>query len=240
MASNFKKIPKKYQPPGFEIMYEDRDIIVGDKTPGILTVAAKWEKENTVHNALNQYVRKGSMHSKQKVFVVHRLDQWTSGVLVFAKTEEVQNYLKDHWKSNDKIYYTIVHGHLKKKEGLISSYLQEDEDYKIHSSEDNEQGKLAQTEYKVLKETDKMSLVQIKLLTGRKNQIRVHMAELGNPVVGDEKYGAPGNQKFKNLFLHASTLSFDHPFSKKRMTFVAEVPFYFKKMIPYQYREAGT
>ncbi len=234
MASTFKKVPKKYQPQGFDILHEDRDIIVGNKAPGILTVAAKWEKENTIHNILNQYIRKGSQHSRQSVYVVHRLDQWTSGVLIFAKTESVQNYLKDNWKATTKTYYAIVHGHLKKKSGLITSYLQEDEEYMIHSSQNSTEGKLAQTEYTVLKETEKMSLIKVNLLTGRKNQIRVHLAGEGHPIVGDLKYG-PDAPKHKNLFLHSSTISFDHPFNKKRLTFTAPVPHYFKNMIPYEY-----
>lgn len=234
MTSTFKKVPKKYQPQGFEILHEDRDIIVGNKAPGILTVGAKWEKENTVHNILNQYVRKGSLHSRQCVYVVHRLDQWTSGVLVFAKTEEAQLFLKSNWKNTVKNYYAIVHGRVQKKSGLISSYLEEDEDYMIHSSNDSEKGKLSETEYTVLKEVEKMTLLKVNLLTGRKNQIRVHMADIDHPIVGDSKYG-PGEAKYRNLFLHSSTLSFDHPFNKKRLTFTAPIPSYFRNMINYQY-----
>jgi tRNA pseudouridine32 synthase/23S rRNA pseudouridine746 synthase/23S rRNA pseudouridine1911/1915/1917 synthase len=184
------KIPKKYQPAGFEILHEDPDLIVGNKAQGILTVAALWEREKTVHNALNQYVRKGNPKSSKCVYVVHRLDQATSGVLVFAKSEKVQQFLKDNWQSTEKTYYAIVHGHLEKKSGLIESYLEEDEDYVVRSTGTSEKGKLARTEYVVVKEVEKLSLVKINLLTGKKNQIRVHFAEAGHPLLGDDKYGA--------------------------------------------------
>lgn len=225
-----KKIPKKYQPKGFEIIYEDRDIIVGNKAAGFLTVAALWNKDNTVHSALNQYVRKGSLQSRKRVYVVHRLDQDTTGVLIFAKTEEAQNFLKDNWKSTAKTYYAIVHGRLAQKEGTFSSYLEEDEDYMMHSTSDRSKGKLAHTAYKMLKETDKFSLVKIDLLTGRKNQIRVHFADAGHPVVGDSKYGQ-GSVRHRRLALHAQSISFSHPFHGKRLTFDAPIPEYFSVLM---------
>lgn len=229
-----KKIPRKYQPRGFEILYEDRDIIVGDKAPGYLTVAAKWNKESTVHAALNDYVRKGQAKSRNSAYVVHRLDQHTSGVLIFAKSEKMQFALKDDWKNTVKTYYAIVHGKFARKFGTVSSYLEEDEDYVIHSSQDSAKGKLAHTEYTVLKETDKYSLLKINLLTGRKNQIRVHMADEGHPVVGDDKYGK-GSPKGAYLALHSFSIEFFHPFSQKRLTFTAPVPDYFRKLVDYSY-----
>ncbi len=179
-----KKVPKKYQPKGFEILHEDLDLIVGNKAPGVLTVAAKWDTENSVHDVLNKYVRKGNPHSRKCVYVVHRLDQATSGVLIFAKSEAVQHFLKDDWQSTVKTYYAIVHGVLKKKTGTISSYLSEDENYVVHSNSDKENGKLAITEYTVLKENEKYSLLKVNLVTGKKNQIRVHLADEGHPFGG--------------------------------------------------------
>lgn len=228
------KIPKKYQPKVFEILHEDLDIIVGNKAPGLLTVAAKWERENTVHNLLNQFVRKGNPRSNKCVYVVHRLDQATSGVLIFAKSEKAQQFIKDNWKDNVKTYYAIVHGTLKRKSGTIQSYLSEDEDYVVHSSADSSEGKLAITEYEVLKETDKFSLLKINLLTGKKNQIRVHLSEEGHPIVGDAKYGK-ANTPYKNLCLHSAELEITHPHSKARLKFKGAVPFYFKQMIQYEY-----
>lgn len=229
-----KKIPKKYQPKGFEILHEDLDIIVGNKAAGLLTVAAKWERENTVHNLLNQWVRKGNPRSSKCVHVVHRLDQATSGLLIFAKTEEVQQFLKNNWKNTVKTYYAIVHGKLEKKSDTIQSYLSEDEDYVVHSSQAEGEGKLAITEYTVLKETDKFSLVKINLVTGKKNQIRVHMAEIGHPLVGDSKYGK-GTTPFKNLMLHSAELEITHPHSKARLKFKAPVPAHFRNIIAFEY-----
>lgn len=229
-----KKVPRKYQPKGFHILHEDRDVIVGNKSAGLLTVGALWEKENTVHNLLNQYIRKGNTRSRACVFVVHRLDQATSGALIFAKTEEVQQYLKNNWKSTVKTYYAIVHGHLAKKAGIYESYLTEDDEYHVHSSKDNSKGVLAQTEYEVVKETASFSLVKINLLTGKKNQIRVHMAELGHAIVGDSKYGK-NTTRYKNLALHSASLEFTHPFSKKRVLVKAKVPDYFKELVPFDY-----
>jgi RluA family pseudouridine synthase len=229
-----KKVPKKYQPKGFEILHEDRDLIVGIKAPGFLTVGAMWERVNTIHNALNEYVRKGNPKSRNCVYVVHRLDQGTSGVLIFAKNEYVQNFLKDNWKSTVKTYYAIVHGKVEPKAGTISSYLTEDEDYVMHSSSDSSTGKLAETEYVVLKQTDRFSLLKINLLTGRKNQIRVHLADEGHPVVGDIKYGALA-PKHKDLALHSASIEFTHPHSKERMKFTAQPPIYFKKLVDFDY-----
>lgn len=226
----YKKPDKRHQPKGFEILHEDRDIIVGNKAPGFLTVGALWNKVNTVHSALNRYVRKGNSRSRKRVFVVHRLDQDTSGVLIFAKTEQAQEFLKDHWKSTEKTYYAVVHGRLAKKTGKISSYLREDEEYRVHSSSNKAEGKLAHTAYTVIKETSKFSLLKIDLLTGRKNQIRVHFADEGHPVVGDTKYGR-SSTRYKRLALHSQSISFGHPFNRKRMTFETKVPEHFSKLV---------
>lgn len=233
MQRSHKKIPKKYHPKGFEILYEDRDIIVGNKAAGFLTVRALWNKEGSIHSRLNEYVRKGNPKSHKRVFVVHRLDQDTTGVMIFAKTFKVQETLKAQWKGTKKIYYAVVHGHLKEKSGTIESYLEEDEDYVVHSSQDKAKGELAKTAYKVLKETEKYSLLEIDLLTGKKNQIRVHMADLGHPVVGDEKYGA-GKPRSRHLALHSKSIAFAHPFSGKRMMFEAPVPEWFDKLMEHK------
>lgn len=231
----FKKIPKKYHPKGFDILYEDRDIIVGNKAPGFLSVAALWNKTGTIHHALNQYVQKGNAKSRKCVFVVHRLDQDTSGVLIFAKSMQAQEWLKTHWKDTVKTYYAIVHGHPVKKSGVISSYLTEDEDYVVHSSPENKEGKLSHTEYAVLKESGRFSLLKINLLTGRKNQIRVHLANHGHPVVGDIKYGQKSDGRYRFLALHSYSIAFKHPFHQAPLVFKADVPDYFRSLIDYTY-----
>ena len=224
------KIPKKYQPRGFAILYEDRDIIVGNKAQGFLSVAAKWNKEHTVHSALNTYVRKGQARSSKCVYAVHRLDQHTSGVLIFAKTEQAQAFIKNDWKNTVKIYYAVVHGRFAQKSGTISSFLQEDDEYVVHSSQNSGEGKLSTTEYTVVKETQRFSLLKINLLTGRKNQIRVHMADAGHPVVGDDKYG-PTFPKSRHLALHAWSVELTHPRSNQRMMFEAPVPEHFEQLV---------
>ncbi len=223
---DFKKIPKKYHPKGFEILYEDKDLIVGNKAQGYLTVKAAWEREQTIHYALNQYVRKGNSKSRKCVFVVHRLDQETSGVLIFAKTPQIQAALKDNWKEVTKTYLAIVYGKLEKKNNTISSYLVEDDDYVVHSYEDGAQGKLAHTQYTVLKEQGKFSLLKINLLTGRKNQIRVHLSDIGHPVVDDDKYGPSASRNAK-MALHSYKISFKHPSTRKDLTIQATVPEHF-------------
>lgn len=231
---DFKKIPKKYHPKGFELLYEDKDLIVGNKAQGFLTVKAAWEREQTIHFALNQYLRKGNSKSRKCVFVVHRLDQETSGVLIFAKSPQIQESLKDNWKEVTKTYLAVVYGKLEKKSDTISSYLVEDDDYVMHSYQDGAQGKLSHTQYTVLKEQGQFSLIKINLLTGRKNQIRVHLADIGHPVVGDDKYG-PNDSRYKKMALHAYAISFKHPLTRKELVFQAAVPDHFKQLVSYDY-----
>lgn len=222
------KIPSKYQPRGYHIIYEDNHIIAGIKSPGVLTVAAPYEKSRTVHQALNVYVRKGNSRSRKTVFPVHRLDRETSGILIFAKTFEAQTFIKDHWSETEKIYYTIVYGHPAKKTGTIKSHLFEDDKYVVRSFEDGDdpRSKLAVTHYEVVDESRRFSLVRVSLETGRKNQIRVHMADLGHPVVGDAKYGPP-ESRYLRLALHAFSLTIPHPAMGKRVKFDAPIPDYF-------------
>ena len=229
MTPNPPRIPTRHQPRGFHILHEDRDIIVGNKVAGFLTVRALWNKDGSIHAALNRYVRKGNSRSRKCVYVVHRLDQDTSGVLVFAKTIQAQTFLKDHWKDTVKTYYAVVHGRFIEKEGTITSYLAEDDDYVMHAT-DSTQGKLARTGYKVVKERGPFGLVKIDLLTGRKNQIRVHFADAGHPVVGDTRYGRRG-KRFARLALHAQAMTLTHPFSGERLTFETELPEFFGTLL---------
>ena len=217
-------------PRGLEILYEDRDILVVDKPAGLLTVGTPTNKLRTLHYILTDYVRKGSLKSRNRVFVVHRLDQWTSGVLVFAKSEQVKLRLQAQWKDAAKIYLAVVHGAPAKKQDTITSYLAENRAYMVYSTTDSTKGKLAHTAYKVLKETRNFSLLEVNLLTGRKNQIRVHFADRGHPVVGDRKYGKPGDVR-KRLALHAKSISFPHPATGRRMTFETRVPAYFNELM---------
>jgi len=195
----------------------------------MLTVGTETNKTRTVHWFLTDYVRKGAMKSRKRIFTVHRLDQCTSGVLVFAKSEEVKERLQAQWKETEKKYIAVVHGQLTPKEGIITSYLAENKAFVVYSTPDTSKGKLAHTAYKTIKETGQFSLLEINLLTGRKNQIRVHLADKGHPVAGDRKYGKI-RDGYKRLALHAKTISFKHPTNGQRMTFETKLPDYFVKL----------
>ena len=222
----FKMPPKRFHPQGLSIVYEDWDIVVVNKTNGLLTVGCDKEMELTAHYLLNEYVRKGNSKSKNRVYIVHRLDRDTSGLLVFAKSEEAKRFLQDEWKNFKKKYYAVVQGKMPAQEGEIVSYLVENSIHKMYSVSDPAVGKYAKTRYRVLKESETYSLLEVDLLTGRKNQIRVHLADEGCPVAGDKKYGVK-NRLVKRLCLHAGSLAIVHPFSKEKMLFETEVPSYF-------------
>lgn len=215
---------------GLKILHEDREIIVVDKSAGLLTIGTDKEKRRTAFYVLTDYVRKGCAKSRNRVFIVHRLDQDTSGVLIFAKTEEARTFLQENWENTQKKYLAVVHGRLEKKEDVITSYLTENSAHFVHSTSDRTKGRLSHTAYKVLKETREYSLLEIELLTGRKNQIRVHLAEMGHPVVGDWKYGKK-DKVHKRLALHARSITFKHPSTGRTRTFEAGVPEYFEQLV---------
>ncbi|RXQ95867.1 RluA family pseudouridine synthase [Ancylomarina salipaludis] len=225
-----KKPSNKYQPKGLTILYEDQDIIVVNKVSGLLTMASAREREKTAYFLLSQYVKKGSLKSKNRIFIVHRLDKDTSGVLVFAKTEKAKFFLQDEWQSFSKSYVAVVEGKMHEKEGIITSYLAENSIHRVFSVRNADKGKFAKTGYKVVKESERFSLLNIHLYTGRKNQIRVHFAEQGCPVAGDKVYGGK-SMGIKRLALHSAKLTLRHPHTKKEMTFEANTPSYFKQLI---------
>ena len=220
----------KRQPKGLTILHEDKDILVVEKPAGLLTIGTERNKSRTVHYLLNDYVRKGNPKSRNRVYVVHRLDQDTSGILLFAKSEPAKKFLQEHWEQTDKYYLAIVQGQLTPEEGTISTYLAENTAHKVYSTADTTKGKLSRTAYKVVKKTKALSLVEIHLLTGRKHQIRVHFAENGHPVIGDNKYGS-GKVVSKRLVLHARSISFTHPFNGKQMTFDTGIPGDFVRLL---------
>lgn len=228
--SAFKRPSKKHEPKGLTILYEDQDILVVNKINGLLTIGTTGEREKTAHFLLNDYVKKGNSRSKNRVFIVHRLDRETSGVLVFAKNERVKRYLQDEWKSFSKTYFAVVHGQLDEKEGTITSYLTENSVHRVFSVEDEKKGKLSETAYKVIQATSKFSLLEINLLTGRKHQIRVHFSEKGHPVAGDKMYGKV-EKGMKRLALHAASLTLQHPYTKEKMTFKTTAPTSFKTLL---------
>lgn len=216
---------------GLEILHEDRDIIVVNKAAGLLTMGTGRDAGRTAHAALMDYVRKGNPKSPHRVFIVHRLDRDTSGVLVFARSEEAKFQLQDRWEATEKTYLAYVEGHPPQDEGTISSHLAENAAGMVYSTKEPGLGKLAHTRYRVLKHVGSRTLLEIGLLTGRKNQIRVHLADLGCPIVGDSKYGS-AKRTSKRLALHALRLSFDHPYHGRRMTFEAPAPSSFHPAAP--------
>ena len=225
-----KKPSSKFQPKGLTILYEDQDILVVNKISGLLTMASAREREKTAYFILTQYVKKGSLRSKNRVFIVHRLDKDTSGVLVFAKTEKAKFFLQDEWQSFSKKYVAVIEGKMHEKEGIITSYLAENSIHRVFSVRNADKGKFAKTGYKVIKESERFSLVHIHLFTGRKNQIRVHFYDQGCPVAGDKVYGEK-SVGIKRLALHAATLTIRHPHTNKEMTFETNTPTYFKQLI---------
>ena len=227
---NTKRPPTKYQPKGLTVLHEDKDIIVIEKPCGLLTMGTERDKSRTAHTILNDYVRKGDPRSRNRVYIVHRLDRETSGILVFARSEAAKIFLQEHWNETDKRYLTIVYGSVTPKTGTISSYLAENSAFTVYSTSDPAAGKLSHTEYTVLKETKGFSLLEIHLLTGRKHQIRVHLSEKGHPVVGDKKYGK-GSDPYNTLALHARSLSFTHPVNGRRLTFETGIPEFFTRLI---------
>lgn len=228
--NNFKRPPKRYQPKGLSILHEDRDILVINKSSGLLTVSTDSRRENTAYYLLNEYVRKGNPKARNRVFIVHRLDKDTSGIIVFAKTEIAKRFLQDEWAKFKKTYYAVVNGHLTEKEGLITSYIAENSIHRMYVVTDPKKGKLARTGYKVIRESKNYSLLEIDLLTGRKNQIRVHFAEKGCAVAGDKMYGEK-EKGINRLALHAASITITHPHTKKELTFKTKVPAYFKKIL---------
>ena len=208
---------------GLSILHEDPDVIVVEKAAGILSCATRrGGEEYSVERALTDYVRKGQAKSRKCVYLVHRLDRETSGVMMVAKSPEVQEYFRANWNDiTEKTYLACVHGRLEQKEGVFESYLAEDpRTLSVHSVKNPADGKLARTLYKVLRESGDVSLVEVQLKSGRKNQIRVHFAESGHPVVGDARYGKGDGP----LLLHAWRFAFLHPHSRKRLVFETERP----------------
>ena len=228
--SNNRHLPRE-----LEILYEDTDIIVIDKPAGLLAVGTETNKTKTAYYILTDYVRKGCAKSRNRVFIVHRLDQWTSGVLIFAKSEKIKLRLQEQWKETQKKYLAVVHGRLDKKEGVISSYLAENKAYVVYSTKDPAKGKLSHTAYKVLKETGQFSLLEVNLLTGRKNRIRVHLADKGHPIAGDRKYGN-AEDGCKRLALHAKSISFKHPTTGELMTFETKTPAFLDDLMRNKFR----
>ena len=210
-----------------DIIYEDKDIIVINKPSGLLTVATEKEKNKTAYHLVMEYLKKKNKNNR--IFIIHRLDKDTSGIIMFAKNERAKHLYQDNWNDivKKRCYYAVIDGKMENKEGTIKSYLKENGNM-VYSVKDRS-GKLAITEYKVLKERKNISLLDINLKTGRKNQIRVHMKENKTPILGDLKYGEK-SKLINRLALHAYKLELVNPVTKKLLTFEINMPNEFKML----------
>lgn len=223
-----KKLKNWKLDSGLILVYEDKDIMVADKPPGLLTIGTAKEKTKTAHFILSEYLHRG--RGKGKIFVVHRLDRETSGLLVFARNEKSKEILQKDWESAEKIYLACVSPPPKETEGIIESNLSENASSLLVYSDDRPgSGKHSVTEYRTVKTSRSgNALLEILLHTGRKHQIRVHMADRGHPVIGDGKYGS--KKEKGRLCLHAASLAFRHPVTGKTLQFHTEIPFFFTRM----------
>jgi len=218
----------RYAPPetvlggGMKIHFEDATLIVIEKPANLLTIASEAEQEKTAYFQLTDYLRSGS-RSHERVWIVHRLDRETSGLMVFAKTPEAKSILQTGWDQAEKRYQAVVEGLLSSDKGTFQSWLDETSPFKVFSVSRSDTTRHAVTHYRVLKRNRGRTLVELTLETGRRHQIRVHLADAGCPVVGDTKYGAKTNPA-KRLGLHAWSLRFPHPVTHQELRFESSLP----------------
>lgn len=218
-----ERIAEEIKYRGLKILFEDSYVIVIEKDAGLLSMASEKEKVLTAYSILSGHVKRENPNNR--IFIVHRLDRDTSGVMMFAKSEKMQTILQQSWYESvsERTYIAVVEGEVENNEGTIRSYLKENKALIMYSTRNKEDGDEAITHYKVLKRAKGFSLLEIELETGRKNQIRVHLKELGHSVIGDEKYGSKQNP-IGRVGLHAKVLAFKHPFSGTVVRFESPVP----------------
>lgn len=210
-------------PPGMKVVFEDAALIVIEKPERLLSMASATERDKTAYAFLTDYLRRGNPRSLERVWIVHRLDRESSGLMVFAKTEAAKRALQSHWSKAEKRYLAVVEGHPPAEQGVLSSHLDESRPFKVKSTRRSERTRHAVTRYRVLKPTATGTLVELTLQTGRRNQIRVHLADAGCPIVGDHKYEARTDPA-RRLGLHASSLQFEHPLSGEVLRFESPLP----------------
>lgn len=250
-----KKDRKAKRAPSATVLYEDKFIIAAQKPAGVLSISTKAESINTFYRAVSAYVKDNSA-GKDKIFIVHRLDREVSGVMMFAKDQEVKKALQDSWDKAEKVYNAVVEGLPPKKEGTVTGWLCEVGENLMRScpapaaGDKASRAKLAVTHYRLIAESRGLGLIEVRLETGRKHQIRVHLRDMGCPVIGDRKYGVfvlPGQkaggenkkgpaasfyQGFKRMGLHAARLSFIHPVTGRKVVIESPVPKSF--MLPFK------
>jgi 23S rRNA pseudouridine1911/1915/1917 synthase len=216
--------------PRLKIVYEDDAIIVVNKGYGLLSMGTDRIKEGTAYSILRDYVKR--VDPRNKLFIVHRLDQHTSGLMMFAKTVQAKETMQHNWNNMvlDRRYAAIVEGCPDPTEGVVDTLLAENTQHVVYVTEKESEGQRAVTRYKVVKSRGGYSLIDVSLDTGRKNQIRVHLKHLGTPIAGDKKYGAK-TSPIHRLALHARTLRFVHPVTRRDMNFSIPLPASFTKLV---------
>lgn len=217
---------QKKETTSLDIIYEDDEFIVINKPSGLLSMSDGKEKEKTAYHLVSEYLK--NRDSRNKVFIVHRLDRETSGVLMFCKNEKIRNLLQEQWNKlvQTRGYVAIVEGQMKKKQETLKNYLAENKSQIVYVTS-KDKGKLAITHYQVIKQTKYFAMLDIDLDSGRKNQIRVQLAHIHHPITGDKKYGAKTNIVHR-LALHAHKFIFIHPVTRKKYTFETDIPFHLK------------
>ncbi len=220
----------KIKPP-YPVLYEDEAILVAVKPAGLLTIGDRGTGGTSFYQVMQSHVREQSK-GKEKLFVVHRLDREVSGILLFAKSEKLQEVIKNGWGETKKLYYALVEGHPKNEQGTVRSWLAEGHDQRVFSLKSEREGaKLAVTHYRVMDSTPDYSLLEVELETGRKNQIRVHLSDIGCPVVGDRRYGADARY-VRRVRLHAYYLAIKHPLTGETREFKSPMPRAFLELKP--------
>ena len=216
-------VPRTTLPGGIKILHEDAAVIVIVKPENLLSIASEAEQERTAYFQLTDHLRYKKQNARERVWIVHRLDRETSGLMVFAKTPEAKEFLQNGWEGTTKRYEAVVEGRLPNDSGTFESDLDESNPFKVRSTSPSEATRHAITRFRVLKRSQWRSLVELTLETGRRHQIRVHLSEAGCPIVGDEKYGAKSDPA-KRLGLHSCFLEFIHPVTGRKMPFDSPLP----------------
>jgi 23S rRNA pseudouridine1911/1915/1917 synthase len=211
-------------PEGMRILFEDDSILVIDKPANLLSVATDKGMEQTAYTAATDYVRQRSRKPASRVWIVHRLDRETSGVMVFARTEAAKQFLQKEWQRMEKLYVAVVEGQPPKREGTLRHHLDESQPHRVFIRAAAPDTREAVTHYRVIRTDGERTLVELRLETGRRHQIRIQTAEVGCPVAGDPKYGKQASGKGRRLALHASMLKIIHPVTGEAMTFESPLP----------------
>ncbi len=223
----YKDTSNKPRAP-YNVVFEDDYFVAVIKPAGVLTHGDTGKRNISLLNVMNDYVKEES-RGKKRAFIIHRLDREVSGIILLAKSEEMMQLMKANWQDTEKLYYALIEGHPEVEEGTIKSWLKEGAYQIMMSVPESEDAKYAVTHYRVLEKLKEHTLLEVKLETGRKNQIRVHFADMGFPIVGDRRYGADDTFE-RQIRLHAFSLSFTHPVTKQRITLESKIPANFLKL----------